>query len=219
MNFSNVKKPVSKTAEKSRRIYSFKIFLIVFLVVSLNDLPLAAAAAAQDMETPVDVQFPLLFKILTYDRNLVKRVGEEIVFGIIYQEKFRKSFNVKIGVDNFLRNWSNTDSRIENIPCRFVFLNLSSPAELRTWLAREKVDVIYVTPLRAFPLDSLAAICRSAGITSFTGVPEYCEAGISLSIGSRGESPLIIVNLEGSQQEGADFSSKLLKLAKVIDNK
>ncbi|MCI0471512.1 MAG: hypothetical protein L0Y73_07640, partial [Candidatus Aminicenantes bacterium] len=159
------------------------------------------------METPIDVHFPLLFKILTYDRNLVKRVGEEIVFGILYQEKFRKSFNVKINVDNFLRHWSNTNSRIENIPCRFVYINLSSPDDLKTRLAREKVDVVYVAPLRAFPLDSLVTICRGAGITSFTGVPEYCEAGISLGIGSRGESPLIIINLAGSQQEGADFSS------------
>ncbi|UCH96245.1 MAG: DUF4154 domain-containing protein [Candidatus Aminicenantes bacterium] len=189
-----------------------KIFLAVFLIIQLSIS--ATAATAEEMEAPIDIQIPLFLKILPYDRNLEKRVGDEIVIGILYQEKFRTSLNVKNQIEDYLKNSGN--KKIEDIPFRCVSINLRSLSEVKTTLAREEVDIVYITPLRAIAVETLVSVCRSMGITSLTGVPAYCELGIAISIGSKGESPLIIINLTGARSEGADFSSRLLKLAKVI---
>jgi hypothetical protein len=189
-----------------------KILLAVLLIIQL-----AGTASAVEMEVPIDIQIPLFLKILPFDRNLKKRVGDEIVLGIVYLEKFRKSLNVKIQLENFLEK--SRENEIDDVPFRYVLINLSSLAEFKAILAREKIDIVYITPLRAIAVETLVSDCRSMGITSLTGVPAYCELGIAISIGSKGGSPLIIINLSGARSEGADFSSRLLKLARVINKK
>jgi hypothetical protein len=188
-----------------------KILLAILLIIQFA----GTVIAREEMEVPVDIQIPLFLKILTYDRNLKERVGDEIVMGVVYQEKFRKSLNVKTQLEKYLAN--SKEDKIDDVPFRYVSINLSSLSMFKAILAREKVDIVYIAPLRAVAVETLAADCRSMGITSLTGVPAYCELGIAISIGSKGESPQIIINLPGAQSEGADFRSQLLKLAKVID--
>ena len=188
-----------------------KILLAVLVIIQFP----GRAIAAEEMEVPVDIQIPLFMKILTYDRNLKKRVGDEIVMGVVYQEKFRKSLNVKTQLEKYLAN--KKEDKIDDVPFRYVLIDLSSLSMFKATLAKEKVDIVYIAPLRAVAVEALAADCRALGITSLTGVPAYCELGIAISIGTKGKSPQIIINLPGAQSEGADFSSQLLKLAKVID--
>jgi len=38
-----------------------------------------------------------------------------------------------------------------------------------------------------------------------------------VGVGLKGESPEIIINLPAAREEGSDFSSSLLKLARVIE--
>jgi hypothetical protein len=190
-----------------------KILLAVLFIVQLA----GPAAAVDEMEVPVEIQFPLFLKILPFDRNFKNRVGDEIVIGIVYQEKFRKSLNVKTQLENFLEK--SKENKIDDLPFRYILINLGSLSEFKAILAREKVDIVYITPLRAIAVDTLVSYSRSLGITSLTGVPAYCELGIAISIGTKGESPIIIINLPGARSEGADFSSRLLKLARVINKK
>ncbi len=202
-----------KKKQLSKAVHRYiKILLAALLIIQS-----AGAVSAEEMEVPIDIQFPLFLKILPFDRNLKERVGDEIVLGIVFQEKFRKSLNVKTQLENFLEK--SKENKIDDVPFRYVLINLSSLSKFKAILAREKVDIVYITPLRAIAVETLVSACRSMGITSLTGVPAYCELGIAISIGSKGGSPLIIINLPGARSEGADFSSRLLKLARVINKK
>jgi hypothetical protein len=204
MNDSNRRKQVPGAVQGL-----IKIFLSILLIVQLP-----GTAIAGEMETPIDIQIPLFLKVLTFDRNFKKRFGDEIVFGIIYQEKFRTSLNVKNQIEDYLKK--PRENKIEDVPFRWVSINLGRLSGFKTTLAREKVDIIYIAPLRAIAVEKLVSICRTLGITSLTGVPEYCELGIAIGVGSKGGSPLIIINLPGARSEGADFSSRLLRLAKIV---
>lgn len=204
----------------NRKNWLFKAlpgYMQILLVVLLISQLAGTAAAAEEMEVPVEIQFPLFLKILPFDRNFKKRVGDEIVIGIVYQEKFRKSLNIKTQLENFLGK--SKENKIDDLPFRYVLINLGSLSEFKAILVKEKVDIVYITPLRAVAVDTLVSYSRSLGITSLTGVPAYCELGIAISIGTKGESPIIIINLPCARSEGADFSSRLLKLARVIGNK
>jgi len=202
---------LNKTQPVCNAVKGGKILLLILLVLIF---PPPGSANPVEMEAPVDVQVPLFLKILTFDRKLKERFGDEIVLGIVYQEKFRKSLNTKNRFVNRLKKLP--EKNIADIPFRYVSVPLTTLSQFKTALAKKKVDIIYITPLRAVAVGPLAAVSRSLGITSLTGVPGYCESGIAVSIGSKGGSPLIIINLPGALSEGADFSSQLLKLAKVI---
>ena len=186
---------------------------MIGIIIQLTGVVLLSA---QEMDVPVEIQVPLFMKVLTFDRNLEERVGDEIVIAIVYQEKFRKSLNIMLQLENYLNNWE--IKRVAGIPFRYISIVLDSYSlpEFKAALEKEHVDVIYITPLRAVTVESLVAVSRPLGITSLSGVSAYCREGIAVSISTKGGSPVIVINRSVAISEGADFSSRLLKLAEII---
>jgi hypothetical protein len=77
--------------------------------------------------------------------------------------------------------------------------------------------LIYVAPLRAYDVTKISNLSKKLKILTLTGVNEYIDFGLSITIGVKGDKPQIIINLPSAKAEGADFSSQLLKLATVIE--
>ncbi len=169
---------------------------------------------AEEMPVPVDLQYSLFLKILTFDRNLKDRVGEEIVVGIVYQKNFRESNSVK---EEFTKVMDESPIKaIEDIPIRQVPINLDNTG-LDSTVSQMKIDILYITPLRAVKIEDITKVSRTKQLTTLTGVPDYVESGLAVSVGTKGDKPLIIINLPASKKEGADFSSQLLRLAKIVE--
>ncbi|HEV8122686.1 MAG TPA: YfiR family protein [Gemmatimonadales bacterium] len=175
------------------------------------------AAQAQGMEAPADVQVPLLFKILTFDRKLADRVpGDDIVIAILFQAEYHPSMRARDQVVEALTDM--LGSTISGHPVRWVLLELRDAASLRSALKRSQVAVIYVTPFRGLDLRFITEVARAEGITTFTGVPTYVEEGLALGIGIDDERPQIIVNISAARAEGSDFTSQLLRVSRVVEH-
>ncbi len=87
---------------------------------------------------------------------------------------------------------------------------------IESLLSSDDVDILYVSPLRAYDIQEILNISRNNKIITITGIQNYCENGVSICVGQKGGNPQIIINLTSAQLEGADLSSQILKLAKVI---
>ncbi len=186
--------------------------LIALLVASLTGS--FCSAAAQEVAVPPAVHVPLMFKLLTLDRHLSARVGEEIVLGVLYQSLFRTSVNTK---DAFMKTLD--ELRAKNalgLKLRCVAIDLEVE-NLEDAIAQYGIEVLYVTPLRAVGLETVTEISRAAGVTTLTGVVEYVPQGVALGIGLKAQKPEILVNLIGAKAEGVDFSPRVLKLARVYE--
>ena len=174
------------------------------------------SAQAQKMAAPAEVQVPLLFKILTFDRRLATRPpGDVLVIAVVFQTGYRASLVARNQVVDALKAMQ--DSTISGHPVRWVAVEWIDEAQVRLALIRERTDVVYVTPLRGVELHPLIRTARAAGMTTFTGVPLYVEQGVALSIGIVRERPQIIVNLAATRAEGSDFTSQLLRVCKVVE--
>ena len=174
------------------------------------------SAQAQEMDAPAEIQIPLLYKILTFDRKLGARApGNDIVIAILFQTGYRGSVLARDQVLDALKRLR--DSTIYGHPVQWVAVELTDVESLRLSLIRNKVGVIYVTPLRGVELDPIKMAAREAGITTFTGVPRYVEEGLALGVGIARERPQIIVNLGAARAEGSDFTSQLLRVSRVIE--
>lgn len=196
--------------QRSRRWWFGALFLAAGLTVGPRALP------AQDTEVPVDVQITLLYKILTFDRKLGARApGDDIVVAILYQSAFRASAVVHREVLDALKRRG--DSTIAGHPVHWVSLELSETPQLAGAFVRDRVDVIYVAPLRGIDLDGILAAARSKRVTSFTGVPQFVDRGLAVGIGLQRDRPRILINLTAARAEGADFTSQLLRVATVIE--
>jgi len=179
-------------------------------------LTLPAAVRAQDMEAPAAVQIPLLYKILTFDRNLGERAaGDDLVIGIVFQTGYRGSVVAREQVEEAFQQLK--DSTISGHPVHWVTIEFKDAEALKLSLSRNRVDVIYVTPLRGVELDPIKLAARAAGITTFTGVPGYVDRGLALGVGIARDRPQIIVNIAAARAEGSDFASQLLRVSKVVE--
>lgn len=186
-----------------------KVRFAILLIILLS-----ATALTQEMAVPVNVQYSLFLKILTFDRNLETRVGDEIIIGIVYQRKFRRSLITKNELVKVMEE--SPIKKIENIPIRYVTIDIGSDSDLLGAVLKDNIDILYITPVRAVGIKTIADVSRANQIMTVTGVSDYVESGLAVGIGIKGEKPLIIINLLASIAEGADFSSQLLKLAKII---
>lgn len=178
-------------------------------------LPCVTLLHAQEIEVPINVQYVLLHKILAFDRNLKERVGKELVIGIIFQSNFRYSLNFKDELGEVIAK--SQTGKLVDIPVRYVTIAWTENLNLSEYGAKNKIDIFYVAPLRAVEIKTITAASQAQKILTFTGVPAYVDAGVAVGVGAKGESPRIIINLPSAKAEGVEFSSQLLKLAKVIE--
>lgn len=170
---------------------------------------------AQEMVVPMNVQVPLLLKILRFNRTQQFKTADELVIGIVYQGKFRTSLNLK---DEFMKEIGNSSSaKYYHKPIRCLPIDLGDAGDLTEAMAGVNVDVLYVTPLRAVAMETIAGVSRAKKIVTLTGVPDYVEAGLAVGTDAKGGKPLIVINVTAAKAEGADFSSQLLKMSKVIE--
>lgn len=182
----------------------------------LLSVMIAIPANAQEMPVPVDLQNSLFMKVLTFDRNLKKYDKEEIIIGILYQSKYRNSLNAK----NQLLTATNeiADRKINSIPYRYIPIEVGDMSEIETAIINAGVRILYITPMRNVDFSTIGRVCRANQILTITGVPEYVESEFAVGIGIRSERPIILINLAEAKAEGADFTSQILKLAKIIEN-
>jgi hypothetical protein len=170
--------------------------------------------AAQEVPVPVAAQIPILVKILNFDRNLAGRAGGRLVLGVLFQSHYRTSANVADQVCPTLQELPVGALGAMELSC--VTIDLDATSALDSALTRKRVQVLYVSPLRAVPLGDVMAVSRAAGITTLTGVPRYVETGLAIGLDMKGERPEIVINLAASRAEGADLTAHLLKLARVV---
>jgi hypothetical protein len=174
------------------------------------------ALAAQEVALPVAVQVPILVKILNFDRNLPDRAGGRLVVGVLFQSRYRTSANV---ADEVCRSFHELPAgALGALEFSCVAIDLDATRALDSALKRNRVQVLYVSPLRAVPLGDVTAVSRAAGITTLTGVPRYVETGLAIGLDMKGDRPQIVINLAASRAEGADLTAQLLKLARVVGN-
>ena len=171
---------------------------------------IASPVAAQEVAVPVEIQVPLLLKILAFNRSLGD-AADTLVVGIVFQHRNRASAAVGDEVRGLLAAAAR--------PIRVVAIDLDETRDLRGTLLRESVRVVYVAPLQAVAVSTVTEATRGERVVSVTGVPRYVEQGVAVGIDLSDSRPRIVINLAASRAEGADFSAELLKLARLAGRK
>lgn len=186
-----------------------RLIIVLFIISNV----LVSTASPQDMAVPVDLQYALFLKIISFERTLLNKNNDSLVIGILYQSRYSTSRNTK---DEFIKTMLDHPAKdIKGNPIEYVLIDAMNE-DISESITANKVNILYLTPVRALDIEKIAETCRNHNILSLSGVPEYCERGLSVGIGQKGAKPEIIINLNAARAEGADFSSQLLKLAKIL---
>ena len=183
------------------------------VVIAFSLVVLADPVIAQDMPVPLNVQVPLLSKIVFYDRTFLERKCSNIVIGIVFQSGYRASFATKERLTSLIDKFGPS---IGTLPLRYVCIDVDGDQGWSDNPDIDKVDMLYISPLRAMSLDKILQTSTRRRLLTFSGVPDYVASGVAVGFGVRDDKPLIVINLPAAKAEGADFSSQLLRVAEVI---
>lgn len=196
--------------------HSWKIATFITVVLSfLFPVSSGGGYVPDQMPVPVQTQFTLFRKILKFDRNLKTRCGNEVVIGIAFQGAYRPSLAVKEQVTTILSDKSFT---IEGLPVSAQEFDLGRIHDIEKELKARKINILYITPLQAYPLDDIINATHNLHILTLTGVSSYVEEGVSVGLDTEiDDRPKILIHRRNSLLEGADFQANLLKLAKIYD--
>jgi hypothetical protein len=192
---------------KSKTI-AIALFLLIFLSAFRQ------TKAKEEMPVPPRIQIPILLKVLTYDRNFEKKVGDTLVIGILYDSQDEDSKKIKEKVSDVLDSLSG--KTVKDVPFTYVDLDYSSKNSLKNSIESKKVDVLYIAPAGIGYLKSIVQISQKYKILTITGAPDYVKKGISVGIGLKEKKPEIWINLSSAKAEGSDLPANLLRLCKVI---
>lgn len=185
-------------------------------LVAIVSLILSAFAllAGQGNDLPPDLQVKLLLKILTFDRNLEERADSVVAVGIVYNEESEASKKARLDFSAALEDYS--EKKVKGLPVTHVSLEYSSWSDLSAKIRDYSVSVLYITPGNSDNLKGVLKASRAQRALTACGVVGYVEEGISVGMVLKGKNPQILVNLPSAKAEGCNFSSQLLKLARVI---
>jgi hypothetical protein len=190
------------------KIMAIALFLPILL------FPFRQTEAKEKMPVPPRVQIPILLKVLTYDRNFEKKVGDKLVIGLLYDSQDDDSEKIKEKVSDVLDSLSG--KTVKDVPFTYVDLDYNSKKSQKNSIESKKVDVLYLAPGGIGHLKSIVQISQEYKILTITGVPDYVKRGISVGIGLKDKKPEIWINLSSTKAEGSDLPANLLKLCKVI---
>ena len=176
--------------------------------------PATVRAADETPPVPANLQVTLLFKALTFERNLVERSGDELTIGVVYVPGDPLSERARDGIAETLREAAT--KTVKKLPIRSVMLRYTSAADLEQAVKAERVGVLYVTPGNSGHLDAILKVCQAHRVITVTGVPEYVKRGVALGVGRKQDKNELIINLRAARSEGSEFDSRLLRVATVL---
>jgi hypothetical protein len=168
------------------------------------------------MPVPMDIQLPLLLKVLSADRQLRARAGDELVIGVFYQERYRASVSAMESI--FEAAIKSLQAPLPDQTVRLIPVPIDGEPDWSSLIATLDLDVCYIAPLRAVSVAGLLSATKITQAISCTGVPEYVDSGVAFGFDTQGGKPQIVINVEAAKAEGIDFSSQLLKLARIVED-
>ena len=172
------------------------------------------ALCSQEMPVPIEVQYPLFLKIITFDKNLSERCKDEIIIGIVYQQNFKQSLDVMKELVEVIEK--GPVQKIMDKPIRYVLINLDVH-NLEKRVQEQDVHLLYIAPLRAESIEKISQIADKYDLLTLSGVPEYIPKGLAVGLQIEGKKPKVLINNKVALQENVVFNSQILKLAKVIE--
>jgi hypothetical protein len=165
------------------------------------------------MALSVERQVPILFKILTYDRNFEKKAGAELVIGIVYDPSNLDSAKATTELGNAL--YQSKDKTVKQLPVKYYTIEYVNNAALEAFVKEKGISVLYLAPGNTRNLTNILQLSQELRLTTLTGVPDYVRRGAAVGLAQGADRPQILVNLQSTRNEGSDFEASFLSMRVV----
>ena len=186
--------------------------ILVALVQFSSPRPVAAQSG-NDPEL-VSRQALLLTKALTYDSRLLSRAGAQVTVAVLFKPGVAAS---KREAETWYGRFASLQGlRFLGLPFAAMLVPFGPAAETRAFLRENGVDAVMVCGGFDEDLPTLIKMTHDLKIISLASTPDQVSKGLSLGVFIIEGKNTLLFNLGATRNEGALFTSDILKLAKVI---
>lgn len=189
---------------------------ILFVALILTLIILAPGPATTQGILPAKLEVTILGKILSYDQNLQSRIqqGNTIHVAVLYIPSDSQSDQRANEVN---RNVNTLGPRLVSGQKVNAFrVPYNDAASAKNAIDGKKATVVYIAPGLESNIGEITQYSRSNKILTVAAQPDYVHKGVSVGVFLENNKPQMLINLASSRKEGANFSSSLLKLSKVL---
>jgi hypothetical protein len=152
--------------------------------------------------------------LLTYDRHLESRAGEELMIGILYPPTDPDAVKAANAVSDTLFRF--TGKTVKRLPIRYMLVEYTTPESLERSVTARGIDILYVTPGNTKNLQGITKVSQARGITTTTGVPEYVRGGVCVALLVSQSRAQPIINQSSCRDEGVEFDASLLRISTLV---
>ncbi|MBU1701640.1 MAG: YfiR family protein [Candidatus Eisenbacteria bacterium] len=189
---------------------------ICLILAALLMLAGGSVIASEEQEIPENLQVPILFKLLTYDRTLMEKSSEFLRVGVLYRRGDGASEQNMEALMEVLSSMA--EKTIKGKTFEVVPIPWDRKESIDEGLRSAEVDILYVTRAHKGRLSQITALTRELNILSLTGVVDYVSGGLGVGVGLEEDHPRIMVNLDAVRAEGHDLESQVLRICKKIQS-
>ena len=175
---------------------------------------LGTVGAFGQLEVPADRQVLILSRALSYDSELKTRAGRDLQVGVLSKPGHTASEAMATAMLKAFRVILNV--KVQGLTLGVRALSYTTPAALAAAVIAQGIDVIYVCAGLDQDLPAIVEVTRKRHIVSLASNEAQVTRGLALGVFAVESRPTIVVNLVAARNEGASFSSELLRVAKVI---
>jgi hypothetical protein len=175
---------------------------------------LSAAPIHGQLEVPPDRQVLVLSRALSYDSELKKRMGTDILVAVLSKTGNALSEGAAASMIKAFKLIANV--KVQGLPLIAKPFSYTGAAALASAVSAQGFDVLYVCPGLENDLAGIIDISRKRHLTTMASREEQVNRGLALGVFPIEARPTIVVNLAAARSEGASFSSELLRVAKVL---
>lgn len=190
---------------------NFKYIIKVSMTILFLSQPILYA---QKVSVPIEMQFQIIPKIISLDKNYQRKsISEETNLLILYSKQQRSSFQV---YEEIVKNSKFQKITISGKESSILSFDISSQKDLENFVKKNRVKMLYITPLRGVDVSEITSICKQTSVLSITGVEDFINSNVSVILTMQENKLKININQRSAKEEGTDFSSRLLRMVNIL---
>jgi len=169
--------------------------------------------ADEEVAVPLPLQMELLLKVASYDKNLAARAPNLVKLMVLFKPSSSGGSHVAQLATRLLAG-----KLVEGRPLEVSSEHFSDAAALAQRIKEQHLAIVYLAP--GFEAPELVAIAQAlSGLSVLTAgaLSRFVQTGVALGFDLVGGKPKLLIHQKRAKEQGVEFSSQVLKLAKVIE--
>jgi hypothetical protein len=184
--------------------------LMIPYLIAMMIFVFGSLANAQGV--PNNLQAAIFYKVLAYDYNIQSQPGSDITIAVVIDGK---TSGQKDAIEAGFKKIAG--QKLGGKTVKIATINISNAGELDSMIASLGGDIIYVAEGSAdSTIAKVIQIANQEKYATLCGSEQLTQKGLAIGLTVEDGKPRIVINLPASRSQGMKLSSKVLRLAKIL---